>query len=72
MPDKHSTFIRLLFVLVSKERHVPNSLLYTSAASRPILVRAITFMRPSHAGNKRKDWCDVERVFVFYFRGILP
>jgi hypothetical protein len=38
---------------------VPDSLLYTSAASRPILRRDITFMRPSHTGNKRKDWCDL-------------
>jgi hypothetical protein len=59
MPDNHSTFIRSLFVFVSKERHVPDSLLYTSAASRPILMRDITFMRPSHTGNKRKDWCDL-------------
>jgi hypothetical protein len=26
MPDKHSTFIRSRFVLVSKERHVPDSI----------------------------------------------
>ena len=39
---------------------------HTSAASRPILMRDITFMRPAHSGNKRKDWCDL-REFCFYF-----
>jgi hypothetical protein len=39
---------------------------HTSAAYRPILMRDITFMRPAHSGNKRKDWCDL-REFCFYF-----
>ena len=64
MPDKHSTFIRSRFVLVSNVRHVPGSMPLTSAASRPILMRDIWFMRPVHSGNKQKDWCDPER-FLF-------
>src|SRR5215469_7392153 len=44
---------------------------HTSAASRPILVRDITFMCPANSGDKRKDWCDPERV-CFYFRDVLP
>lgn len=61
VPDKHSTFIRSRFVLVSKSGTFLIRLPLTSAASRPILMRDITFMRPVHSGNKRKDWCDPER-----------
>ena len=41
---------------------------HTSAASRPILMRDITFMRPAHSHNKRKDWCDPERVLFLFSR----
>jgi len=68
MPDKHSTFIRSRFVLVSKERTSLIRSPVTSAASRPILMRDITFMRPVYSGNKRKDWCDPEIVLLLYSR----
>src|SRR5262249_28800892 len=52
VPDKHSTFIRSRFVLYQKSGTSLIRLPHTSAASRPFLMRDITFIRPAHSGNK--------------------
>src|SRR5215469_4990805 len=41
---------------------------HTSAASRPILMRDITFIRAARSGNKRKDWCYPERALFLFSR----